>query len=201
MQQVLGDLKFVEIYIDDITIHSTTFEDHLNHIRIVFQRLKDANLKLNPGKCDWFADKIKLLGHVVGGGELQMDKSKVEAVKQIEYCRNVKEVQRFLGLCGYYRKFIKDFAKISRPLSNLTRKDIEFQFNDACKEAFDTLKTKMIEEPILQQPKQDREYLLFTDASGYAIGAILAQRDEEGREYVCAYASRTLNKHSLSVMP
>ena len=191
MTQILGDLPNVEIYLDDITIHSKTYELHLIHLKEVFNRLKNVNLKINPTKCTWFQKEVKILGHVISENKIQMDPAKIETVKQMQFCKNVKQIQSFLGLTGYYRKFIKDYAKICQPLNNLIKKDTKWDFTDTCKEAFNTLKNKLTEFPILRQPDHNKPFVLMTDASGFALGAILAQKDED-KEYVCCYASRLL---------
>ncbi len=122
MYQILGDLNYVEIYLDDITIHSQNFEKHLIHISEVFRRLKEAKLKINRNKCEWFSSSIKLLGHIVSDKGIAMDQAKVKAIVEMPYSKNVKQVQQFLGMCGYYRKFLKDFAKLAAPLHNLLKK-------------------------------------------------------------------------------
>ena len=189
---VLGDLPFVKVYLDDITIHSNSFEEHMEHVKIVFERLSKAGLKLNKEKCTWFSSSIKLLGHIVSSKGIEMDTEKVRAINEMPYCRNVKQVQQFLGLCGYYRKFVKDFAKIAAPLYELIKKKSVFNFDLACQVAFDKLKENLMKQPILRQPVPDRKFTLYTDASGFALGAILSQKDENGKEYVCGYISRLL---------
>jgi hypothetical protein len=192
MQFIFGDLKFIEIYIDDVTVHSESFDQHLKHLEIVFQRLEEANLKMNLTKCKWFMSSVKILGHIVEQNKIKMDTSKIDAVQQLPYCKTVKHVQSFLGLCGYYRRFVRDFAKIAQPLNNLLKKDVVWNFDDDCKEAFDTLRNRLVEYPILRKPEFQRKFYLFTDASGFALGAILSQKDEDNKEYVCCYASRLL---------
>ena len=191
MQQILGDLKFVQIYIDDITIYSKNIEEHIEHIKVVLNRIKEAGLKLNGQKCVWFAEQIYLLGFKISKKGIEMDQNKVLAVKEMPPPKNVKDVQRFLGLAGYYRKFVLNFAGIAQPLYALLKKDNHFIFNNECMKAFNTLKDELIKYPILRQADPTKPYILYTDASGSAIGAILAQRDDT-REYVVEYASRLL---------
>ena len=111
MHMTLGDLDFVEIYLDDITIHSKSFEDHLNHISIVLDRLDEANLKINHDKCTWCATEVKILGHIVSYNTIKMDSKKILAIKEWKTPRSVKHVQQFLGLANYYRRFVKDLVK------------------------------------------------------------------------------------------
>ena len=197
MVQVLGDLTFVEIYLDDITVHSVTIDQHFDHLEVVFNRLKEANLKINKAKCTWFSTSIKVLGHIVSAQGVQMDVEKIEAVKNYQYSRNVKQLQQFLGLCGYYRRFVKDFAKIAQPLYKLLKKETIWNFDEACIKAFEKLRTRLIEYPILRQADFNRPFVLYTDASGLALGAILSQSDDQGAEYVCAYASRLLKNAEI----
>ena len=103
MYQILGDLSFVEIYLDDFTVHSRTKEEHLQHLEQVFQRLSDNNLKINREKCHWFLKSIKLLGHIISENSIQMDTAKIETIKSWKRPTKVKQVQQFLGLCNYYR--------------------------------------------------------------------------------------------------
>jgi hypothetical protein len=189
---VLGDLKFVEIYLDDITIHSASFTEHLEHIEIVMKRLYEANLKINLEKCTWCAKEVKILGHVVSRNQIKMDPKKLNALSEWNQPRNVKQVQQFLGLANYYRRFVKDFSKIAAPLFNLLRKDTPFVFGKDCDEAFENLKKALSSSPVLRPPDFNREFFLYTDASGYALGAVLGQKDDDGNEYQVGNASRTL---------
>lgn len=198
MYQVLGGLPFVEIYLDDITIHSKTFEEHMSHIKIVIERLRKAGLKVNAEKCTWCAKEIKLLGHVVAENSVKMDETKIQAIRDRLAPKTVKQLQQFLGLANYYRRFIKNFAEIAAPLVNLLKKDTKWEWTSDCQVAFDTLKNCLTASPILRQPDFDREFILYTDASGYALGAILAQRVSDGTEYVCAYASRAIRKSEIN---
>ena len=190
MNQILGDLEFVVVYIDDICIFSKTAEEHIEHIKIVMKKLNEANIKLNPDKCKWFATKIKLLGHIISKDGIEMDPTKTESIKLRKEPTNAKEVQRFLGLCNYYRKFIKNFAEITSPLYALIRNETVWEWSEQCQAAFNKLKTELTSEPILRQPDLKQIFLLYTDASNDAIGVVLSQRDENNSEYVVAYGSR-----------
>jgi hypothetical protein len=192
MFMVLGNLNFVEIYLDDITIHSKTLEEHVEHILEVLQRLKEANLRLNAEKCTWCAKEIKILGHIVKNNSVSMDPAKIESIKTWNNPKTVKQLQKFLGLCNYYKRFVENFSKIAAPLFKLLKKDNKFDWDDSCQSAFDELKRKLVSYPILRQPDWSKPFLLYTDASGYALGAILSQCDNDNKEYVCAYASRIL---------
>ena len=197
MHTTLGDLSYVEVYLDDITIHSKTFEEHLNHIKIVMDRLKESNLKINHEKCTWCALEVKILGHIVSHNTIKMDVKKVMAVKDWKVPQNVKQVQQFLGLANYYRRFVKDFSKIAAPMFGLLKKGQVFNFSEQCLESFNNLKNALTSEPILRPPDFTREFFLYTDASGYCLGAVLGQKDDQKREYVIAYASRLLKGAEL----
>ena len=192
MRQVLGDLSFIEIYLDDLCCHSKSFQEHVQHLAIVFERLKQYGLKLNAKKCVFMARSVRLLGHVISADGVAMDPTKIEAVKNMKYCKNVKQVQQYLGLCGYYRRFVKDFAKIVQPLNNLIKKETKWHFGEECIQAFETLRTALMQQPILRQADLSLPFTLYTDVRGFAIGCILSQVDEKGAEYVCEYASRLL---------
>jgi hypothetical protein len=159
---------------------------------LVLEAIYKANLRIKPSKCSWFSNKIALLGHIVCGTGVAMDPAKVDAINNRPVPRTVKQVQEFLGLTNYYRKFIKDYAKIARPLFELTRKDTPFEWNELREHSFKELKLALISYPVLRQPELQKPFTLYTDASGFALGAVLTQRDDNNNEYVCAYASRVL---------
>lgn len=197
MQRLLGDLPFVQIYIDDITIHSRSFVLHLEHLKIVLDRLEEANLKLNGSKCVWFANKLNLLGHVVDGNGISMDPKLVDSISKRNPPKNVKQVQQFIGLCNYYRRFIKDFAKIAAPMYNLFKKERAWTWTEVEQASFEKLKIALCNYPVLRPPTTTGEFILETDASGYGIGVTLLQKDENDHEYVVAYASRLLKGAEL----
>ena len=142
MENVLGDLRCL-IYLDDVIVHGSTFEQELERLRLVFSRLRAANLKLNPKKCELFQRKVKFLGHVVCAEGVTTDPDKVEAVKNWPVPRNAKEVRRFVGLCTYYRRFVRSFSDVARPLHELTEKGHSFQWTKACEDSFQQLKDDM----------------------------------------------------------
>ena len=192
MHIILGELSFVDIYLDDITIHSSTFSEHLKHIELVMKKLNEVNLKINLEKCTWCTSEVKILGHLVSHNQFKMDPKKINAISEWNAPKNVKQTQQFLGLANYYRRFVKDFSKIAAPMFNLLKKDTPFVFNKECEEAFEKLKLALTSSPILRPPDFNREFFLYTDASGYALGAVLGQKDDDGNEYVVAYASRMM---------
>jgi len=198
MNIVLGGLEFVEVYLDDITIHSETLEQHIRHLQIVFKKFRDARLKINGKKCIWCSRSINVLGHTVTKDTVMMDHRKVEAIKNRQKPTNIKQLQSFLGLSNYYRRFIKNFSKIAQPMFALLGKNVKFIWSDECEQSFNMLKDALTSYPVLRLADVSRPFLLYTDASGYAVGAILAQIDDDGKEYVVAYASRLMTKHEIN---
>ena len=191
MHRILGNRDYVEIYLDDITIHSKTFEEHLEHIRLVSKDIMAAHLKVKPNKCTWLAKQIAILGHIVSGGQVSMDPKKVEALRKRLPPRNVKHIQQFLGICNYYRKFVRGYADIAAPLFNLLKSDVNFEWQEQHQNAFDRLIAALTSYPVLRQPDLTQPFIVHTDASGFALGAVLSQKDDSC-EYACAFASRIL---------
>lgn len=181
------------IYIDDIIIFSETFEEHQQRLQEVLSKISEAGLKISPKKCKLFQKKVKFLGHVVSEEGVSPDPEKIEAVKSWSTPTTVKELRSFLGLASYYRKFIKGFATIARPLNKLTEKDSLFKWSKECETAFKTLKTLLVTSPILAYPDVKKTFILDTDASGFGIGSVLSQVHEDGEHPVCYY-SRSLTK-------
>lgn len=195
MDQVLDDYlwRFVVVYLDDLNIFSKTFDEHLNHLRMVFDRLKSAGLKLKPSKCSFVRKELYFLGYKVSDQGIQTDPRKIEKVKNYPVPKNVTQIRQFLGLASYYRRFIRDFSKIAAPLNWLLRKDQKFHWTPKQQEAFETLKKHLISAPILAYPDFSREFKLYTDASSFGLGAILSQVDDNKLEHVIYYGSRSLS--------
>lgn len=194
MECVLRNLtyKICLIYLDDILVYSRTFDDHLFHLRQVFDRLGQANLKLKPSKCHFACAKVQYLGHIVSGDGVAPDPEKISAVKNFLRPHNVKTVRSFLGLANYYRRFIKDFAKLAAPLNKLLRKDQKFAWTPLCEEAFEALKSSLTSTPILAFPDFTQPFHLFVDASNDGVGATLGQI-QDGKEVAISYAGRDFN--------
>lgn len=196
MQEVFRGLhwQFVLIYLDDIIVFSNTFDEHLIHLRDVLNRLRTVGLKLQAKKCTFGSKQVKYLGHIVSADGIATDHDKVQIIRDYKIPAKVSEVRSFLGLVGYYRKFIKDFSKIAEPLTNLTRKDVPFVWTEDCKQAFELLKQKLLEPPILAYPQFDgTPFILQTDASLKGLGFVLAQV-QGGKEKVISYGGRALSK-------
>ena len=196
MDMVLAGLQWTNclVYLDDIIVVGKTFSQHLRNLTQVFERLRAAGLKLKPTKCHLCSEQVEFLGHVVSPEGVSTDPKKIAKVAEWPIPTSKKEVQQFLGLAGYYRRFISEFAKIARPLHRLTEKTATFNWDNDCQEAFETLRDKLISAPILAFPDLEKPFILDTDASDKGIGAVLSQRDEEGAERVVAYASKSLSR-------
>ena len=186
--------KFCLAYMDDLVVHSRTFEEHISHLEIVFKTLKDAGLKLKPNKCFFAREQIKLLGHIVSKEGIQVDQDKIEVIRSYKPMKNVKEVRRFLGMLQFVKKFIKNYADIARPLYDLTKKDLKYNWTENCQNAFQTLKDALISPPILAYPRYDLPFNVYSDASKTALGAVLTQVHEDKRERILAYAGRRTQK-------
>lgn len=195
MELVLAGLhwKTCLVYLDDILIYAQTFEEHASRLTEVFARLATAGLKLKPKKCTLFQKEVAYLGHVVSAKGVATDPEKTRKVREWPTPSNVKEVRSFVGLCSYYRRFIKDFARLAAPLHKLTQKDVRFKWTPECEHAFQVLKVKLTSTPILAFPDFSHPFILDTDASGETIGAVLSQI-QDGKERAIAYASRKLSK-------
>ena len=188
--------KFAMAYLDDILIFSKTFEEHLEHIKEVFIRLEKANLCLNKKKCHFVKQEIEYLGHLIGPNGIKPNPEKVRVIQTLAPPVNVRGVRSFIGMVSYYRNFIPRFSEIARPLTNLTRKHVKFEWNDDAQQAFDFLKKKLTEAPILGYPDVRKPYSLYTDASDYCVGGILTQDTPDG-EKVIQYVSHQLTPNRL----
>ncbi|GBG71405.1 hypothetical protein CBR_g8825 [Chara braunii] len=188
-----GMINFcVIVYMDDIVVYSETYHGHAQHIEWTLGTLRDAGFKIALEKSEFFLSEILLLGYVVTRGELRPDSSKVTAVKEAPVPTPLTQVRAFLGLASYYRRFIKGFAAIAQPLTNLLWKDQPLSWDAECQQAFATLKDALATAPILIRSDPSKPFILITDWQPEAISAILAQKGNDGREHVIEYASRTV---------
>ena len=180
------------VYIDDLILFSRTFEEHLLHLEQVFSRLREANVRLKPSKCHFVQPQVEYPGHIISAEGLRPNPWKVRAVKEFPVPTNTTGLKAFLGLCNYYRRFIKGFAKIASPLNKLTSKNVKFSWTPACQESFDTLKQALVSAPILAYPDFRLPFHLYVDASQTGIGLTLGQIVND-KEVAIAYAGRDLN--------
>ncbi|GKB36805.1 reverse transcriptase domain-containing protein [Tanacetum coccineum] len=182
--------KFVVVFIDDILIYSKSKEDHEIHLKLVLELLKKENLFAKFSKCDFWLQEVHFLGHVVNNNGIQVDPSKIEAVKNWKAPKMPSEIRSFLGLAGYYRRSIENFSKIIKPLTSITQKNQKYEWDVGQEEAFQTLKDKLCNAPILSLPDRAEHFVVYCDASKQGLGCVLMQRGK-----VIAYASRQLKIH------
>nr|CAB3505014.1 unnamed protein product [Digitaria exilis] len=182
--------KFVVVFIDDILIYSKNEEEHAEHLRIVLQRLRDHQLYAKFSKCEFWLESVKFLGHTVSKDGISVDPTKVQEVLDWQPPTSVHEIRSFLGLAGYYHRFIPDFSRIAKPMTELLKKGVKFEWNDKCEEAFHTLRRHLTSAPVLAQPDCTKPYDVYCDASGTGLGCVLMQENR-----VIAYASRALRPH------
>ena len=180
---LMGCSSFAMGYLDDIIIFSKTEEEHLQHLEEIFVRLRKFGLKMKCEKCSFFKKHIQYLGHLVSEREFKPLPEKLESIRKMPAPRTAKEVKQFLGLIGYYRKFVPCFADISRPLTKLMRQNVVFEWTDQCSKAFNHLRELLMEYPILRYPDPKQGYILYTDASGIGWSGVLTQEhlDEKGK--------------------
>ncbi|GJU78967.1 reverse transcriptase domain-containing protein [Tanacetum coccineum] len=182
--------KFVIVFIDDILIYSRNKEEHADHLRIILELLKKEKLYAKFSKCDFWISIVQFLGHVIDSQGIHVDPAKIEAVKNWASPTTPTEVRQFLGLAGYYRRFIEGFSKIAKPLTELTQKNKKYIWGENQESAFQLLKQKLCEAPILALPEGNNDFVVYCDASLQGLGAVLMQREK-----VIAYASRQLKPH------
>ena len=187
------------MYLDDIIVFGRTFEEQLERLETVFERLGSTNLKLKHSKCLLCQRSVEFLGHIVSAEGVAMQEKKIEAIRDWPPCRTLTEVRAFMGLTGYYRRFVKNFSLIVAPLYSLMKKDVEFEWTEKCQEAFEELKDRLMNGLILALPQDEGQYVLDTDASDFGLGAVLLQVQKDNStdklvEKVIAYTSRTLSK-------
>jgi len=182
--------KFVVAFIDDILIYSKSREEHAEHLRLVLSVLREKQLYAKLSKCEFWMDEVQFLGHVISAQGIAMDPAKVKVVVKWESPKSATEIRSFVGLAGYYRRFIEGFSKIVAPLTLLTRKDHPFTWTDQCEEGFQELKRRLTSAPILVIPDVGKPFEIYCDASNLGLGCVLIQEKK-----AVAYASRQLKVH------
>jgi hypothetical protein len=182
--------NFVVVFIDDILIFSKTEEDHARHLRIVLETLRQQNFYAKLKKCEFWLSEVGFLGHVINQHGMSVDPSKISTVVDWARPTNVKEVRSFLGFAGYYRRFVKNFSTIAKPMTKLTQVNSKFLWDEACEKSFCYLKERLVTAPILALPEPGKRFAVYSDASQLGLGCVLMQDDK-----VIAYASRQLKPH------
>lgn len=182
--------KFVRVFIEDILIYSNSKEEHEEHLRLIIELLRQEQLYAKFSKCEFWIPNVQFLGHVIDSEGVHADPAKIEAIKEWTAPTTPSEVRQFLGLAGYYRRFIEGFSKIAKSLTKLTQKNVKYQWGEKEEEAFQLLKEKLCSAPILARPEGSEDFVVYCDASHKGLGAVLMQREK-----VIAYSSRQLKKH------
>ena len=186
--------KTLLIYLDDLILYSSNISEHFSQLDEVLSKLCEAGLKLKPSKCEFIKDEVLYLGHIVTPNGIKPNPKIVESVEKWKTPTSVKEVQQFLGLCNYYRRFINKFSDKATCLTELTKKGVKFEWTKECEDSFNTLKETLCSAPILAYPRPNESFILDTDASNVGIGGVLSQI-QDGEEKVIAYASKKLDRH------
>ncbi len=182
---------FVSIYINDILIYNNFKKKHVKHVKQMLQRLRDANLQIDIDKCEFFVHEIKYLDLIVDRNDIQMNFEKIETILQWIISQNLKQVQRFLEFCNFYKRFIRNFAKIVKSLIKLTRKDVSFVWNEACKIAFDLLKRTIIETFILTHFDLKKQIYIKNDSSNFVFAEILSQMKKNNDLHFVIFFSKS----------
>ena len=195
MMSMFSDLveEAMEIFMDDFSVYGSSFEHCLKNLETVLQRCKEKNLAMNWKKCHFMVTEGIVLRHKISAARLEVDQAKVVFIKTLRPPTTIKGIRSFLGHTGFYRRFIKDFSKISRPLCRLLEKDENFDFNESCRSAFDEIKSRLVIAPIMLTPDWNNDFEILCAASDYAMGAVLGQRTKNIFK-VIYYANKTFNE-------
>ncbi|XP_071921824.1 uncharacterized mitochondrial protein AtMg00860-like [Coffea arabica] len=182
--------QFVVVFIDDILVYSKTREEHVQHLKLVLQTLRDHQLYAKFSKCEFWLERVSFLGHVILKEGIAVDPAKIKAVTEWKRPKSPTEIRSFLGLAGYYRRFIKDFSKLASPLTNLTKKSNRFLWDAQCEQSFQELKKRLTMAPVLALPNGKDSFIVYTNASKEGLGYVLMQNKN-----VIVFASRKLKTH------
>ena len=196
MQSIFGPHldHFVIVFLDDILIFSKTLQEHQKHVKKVLELLRENKLYAKMSKCEFFKEEISFLGHVVNGDGMSMEKDKIKAIQDWPIPTTVTGIRGFLGLAGYYRRFVQGFSRIASPLTTLLQTDMAFQWTEVQQQSFDSLKQSISSAPLLIIPDESLPYVVTTDASGFAVGATLSQDQGKGLQPI-AFLSHKMNEH------
>jgi len=204
MDKVLREAGLSECawaYVDDVLICSSSMEEHIRDVQAVLQALHAVGLRVHPGKSVFCSDKLEYLGHVITPEGIEPQAAKVAAMASLPIPTSVSTLQSFMGLLNYYRCYCPQFSSIAKPLNKLLQKGVAFEWGQEQQQAYDTLKQQLCSEPVLRRADPSKQFILHTDWSQHGLGAVLAQLDDEGREYMVACASRSLNIHERNYTP
>jgi hypothetical protein len=182
--------KFIVVYLDDILVYSKNKEEHAEHLRLVLERLREHQLYAKYSKCEFWLSEVTYLGHVISKDGIAVNPERVQAILDWTPPKNVKQVRSFLGLASYYRRFVENFSKIVKPLTDLLHKGVKFEWTEKCQESFHTLKDKLTSAPVLSLPDTRKDFVIYCDASREGLGCVLMQERK-----VIAYGSQKLRPH------
>ena len=195
MNCVVSGLKGCSIYLDDLVIYSYTWHSHLQRIRALFDRLTEAQLTINSAKCDFAMATVIYLGRVIGQGRVAPVQTKVRAITEYPQPMTKNELQRFLGLVGYYQSICKNFSTVISPLTELLKAKVKFDWSSDCQQAFDNVRLLLCSSPVLAAPCFDQTFMLQVDASQVGAGAVLLQSDDQGVVRPVSFFSRKFNSY------
>jgi hypothetical protein len=195
INSIIADIDGCEAYIDDLVLYADTWDKHMEQILKLFEKLSHANLTVNLVKSDFCHATVTYLGHIVGQGQVKPIEAKVQAINEFPAPTNKKELMRFLGMAGYYRKYCQNFSVIAYPMTNLLKKNSKFEWSNSCQEAFDKIKAILVSSPVLSTPDFDKQFNLTVDASDVGCGAVLTQIGEDKIEHPIGYFSKKFNIH------
>jgi hypothetical protein len=195
VNSIIADIDGCEAYIDDLVLYADTWDKHMEQILKLFEKLSHANLTVNLVKSDFCHATVTYLGHIVGQGQVKPIEAKVQAINEFPAPTNKKELMRFLGMAGYYRKYCQNFSVIAYPMTNLLKKNSKFEWSNSCQEAFDKIKAILVSSPVLSTPDFDKQFNLTVDASDVGCGAVLTQIGEDKIEHPIGYFSKKFNIH------
>ncbi|KAJ8032010.1 hypothetical protein HOLleu_25409 [Holothuria leucospilota] len=195
VNNLTSDLENCEVYVDDVIVYSNSWDEHVQHVKALFDKLAKANLTVNLVKSEIACAHVIYLGHVVGQGKVRPIKAKVEGIDKFPAPTDKRQLMRFLGMAGYYRRFCPNFSDIAAPLTKLLKKNEKFDWTDNCQAAFELLKKALMSSPVLIAPDFEKQFKLAVDASDNGIGAVLLQADEHGVDHPVCYYSKKFDKH------
>nr|GFC91738.1 putative reverse transcriptase domain-containing protein [Tanacetum cinerariifolium] len=182
--------KFMIVFIDDILIYSKDEKEHEEHLKAILELLKKEELYAKFSKCEFWVPKVQFISHMIDSQGIHVDPTKIKSVRDWASSKPPTEIRQFLGLAGYYRRFIEGFSKISKPMTKLTQKKVKFEWGEKQEAAFQLLKQKLCSAPILALPEGSEDFIVYCDASNKGLGTVLMQRGK-----VISYASRQLKIH------
>jgi hypothetical protein len=190
--------KFIVVYLDDVTVFSRSDDEHLRHLRRVFEKCRRFGISLNPKKILFGLEEGKLLGHIISKDGIKIDPSRIEAIQKLEHPRNLKELQSFIGRINFLRRFIPNLAELLRNITNMLKKDVKIKWDSESRQSFEQVKRALTEAPVLISPDFTKDFYLFSFASEHTIAAVLLQKNSEGYEQPIAFFSKALRDAALN---